>query len=273
MTCIKPDSIWRHIRIEARKLAECEPMLISFYHAMILRHNHLENALSYILTNKISNASIPEVSIQEIIQNAYAEDPTMITSAAYDIYAVRNRDPTVDKYSTPILYLKGFHALQIYRVTHWLWRKNRKSLAIYLQNASSVTFSVDIHPAAKIGRGIMLDHATGTVIGETAVIEDNVSILQSVTLGGTGKTSGNRHPKIREGVMIGAGAKILGNIEVGSGAKIGAGSVVLQPVPPHTTVAGVPASIVKKSNKNMPLMEIDQRFSGKISGFEYGDGI
>ncbi|VFP78421.1 Serine acetyltransferase [Candidatus Erwinia haradaeae] len=273
MTCIKPENIWRHIRIEAHQLSECEPMLVSFYHAMLLKHDHLENALTYILTNKISNTSISEVSMQEIIKNAYEEDPTMITSAAYDIYAVRNRDPTVDKYSTPILYLKGFHALQIYRITHWLWRKNRKALAIYLQNAISVIFSVDIHPAAQIGRGVMLDHATGTVIGETAVIEDNVSILQSVTLGGTGKTSGNRHPKIREGVMIGAGAKILGNIEVGSGAKIGAGSVVLQPVPPHTTVAGVPANIVKKPNNNMPLMEMDQRFSGKRSGFEYGDEI
>ncbi|MCY7430088.1 serine O-acetyltransferase, partial [Listeria monocytogenes ATCC 19115] len=145
--------------------------------------------------------------------------------------------------STPLLYLKGFHALQAYRIGHWLWNQGRRALAIFLQNQVSVTFQVDIHPAAKIGRGIMLDHATGIVVGETAVIENDVSILQSVTLGGTGKSGGDRHPKIREGVMIGAGAKILGNIEVGRGAKIGAGSVVLQPVPPHTTAAGVPARI------------------------------
>ncbi|VFP87200.1 serine O-acetyltransferase [Candidatus Erwinia haradaeae] len=273
MTCIKPENIWRYIRIEAHKLSECEPMLISFYHAMLLKHNHLEHALSYILSKKILHSSISEMSIQEVIENAYNEDPSIIIAAAHDIHAVRHRDPTVDKYSTPILYLKGFHALQIYRITHWLWMQGRRALAIYLHNAMSVSFSVDIHPAAQIGKGVMLDHATGTVIGETAVIADNVSILQSVTLGGTGKINGDRHPKIREGVMIGAGAKILGNIEVGCGAKIGAGSVVLQPVPPHTTVAGVPASIVRKSNNDIPLMERNQHFNGVTPGFESGDGI
>ncbi|HBX3644233.1 TPA: serine O-acetyltransferase, partial [Klebsiella pneumoniae subsp. pneumoniae] len=167
----------------------------------------------------------------------------------------------------------GFHALQAYRIGHWLWTQGRRALAIFLQNQVSVSFQVDIHPAAKIGRGIMLDHATGIVVGETAVIEDDVSILQSVTLGGTGKTSGDRHPKIREGVMIGAGAKILGNIEVGRGAKIGAGSVVLQPVPPHTTAAGVPARIVGKPESDKPAMDMDQHFNGIHHTFEYGDGI
>lgn len=190
-----------------------------------------------------------------------------------DLSAVRLRDPAVDKYSTPLLYLKGFHALQAYRIGHWLWGEGRKALAVYLQNQISVSFGVDIHPAAQIGCGIMLDHATGIVIGETAIVENDVSILQSVTLGGTGKTCGDRHPKVREGVMIGAGAKILGNIEIGRGAKIGAGSVVLHPVPPHTTVAGVPARIVGKPTSDKPSLEMDQNFNGNVDGFESGDGI
>lgn len=235
MPCEELDIVWNNIKAEARALADCEPMLASFYHATLLKHENLGSALSYMLANKLASPIMPAIAIREVVEEAYAADPEMIASAACDIQAVRTRDPAVDKYSTPLLYLKGFHALQAYRIGHWLWTQGRRALAIFLQNQVSVSFQVDIHPAAKIGRGIMLDHATGIVVGETAVIEDDVSILQSVTLGGTGKTSGDRHPKIREGVMIGAGAKILGNIEVGRGAKIGAGSVVLQPVPPHTT--------------------------------------
>lgn len=177
---------------------------------------------------------------------------------AADICAVKERDPAVDYYSIPLLYLKGFHALEAYRVGHWLWNQGRRALATYLQNQISVVFGVDIHPAAKIGRGIMLDHATGIVVGQTAVIENDVSILQNVTLGGTGKEHGDRHPKIREGVMIGAGAKVLGNIEVGAGAKIGAGSVVLNPVPAHTTVVGVPAKEVGHPQCDKPSLNMDQ---------------
>ncbi len=187
--------------------------------------------------------------------------PHLVISAARDILAVRLRDPAVDQYSTALLYLKGFHALQIYRVAHWLWLQDRKALAIYLQNQVSLIFNVDIHPAATVGCGIMLDHATGIVIGETAVVENDVSIMQSVTLGGTGKMGGDRHPKIREGVMIGAGAKILGNIEVGVGAKIGAGSIVLQSVPAHTTAAGVPARVVGKPASEKPSFDMDQYFN------------
>lgn len=273
MSCAEPELIWDNIKTEARALADCEPMLASFYHATLLKHDNLGSALSYMLANKLANPIMPAIAIREVIQDAYSQDPSMIVSAACDIQAVRQRDPAVDKYSTPLLYLKGFHALQAHRIGHWLWHQGRRALAVYLQNEVSVSFAVDIHPAAKIGRGIMLDHATGIVVGETAVIEDDVSILQSVTLGGTGKTSGDRHPKIRQGVMIGAGAKILGNIEVGQGAKIGAGSVVLQPVPPHTTAAGVPARIVGKPNSDMPSMDMDQHFNGMVPGFEFGDGI
>jgi serine O-acetyltransferase len=193
-----------------------------------------------------------------VIDEAFLSDPNIIESAMMDILAVQERDPAVEDYSIPLLYLKGFHALQIHRVAHWLWKQKRIPLALYLQNRSSVIFGVDVHPAATIGKGIMFDHATGVVVGETAVIEDNVSILQGVTLGGTGKQSGDRHPKIRQGVMIGAGAKVLGNIEIGVGAKVGAGSVVLESVPAHTTVAGVPAKIVGKPSCDMPSFSMEQ---------------
>lgn len=265
--------IWHNIKMEARGLAECEPMLASFFHATLLKHENLSGALSYILANKLVDPIMPAIAIREVAEEAYRADPCMVDYAARDILAVRQRDPAVDKYSTPLLYLKGFHALQAYRIGHWLWRQERRALAIYLQNQISVAFGVDIHPAARIGCGIMLDHATGIVIGETAVVENDVSILQSVTLGGTGKECGDRHPKIREGVMIGAGAKILGNIEVGRGAKIGAGSVVLHAVPEHTTVAGVPARIVGRPESDKPSMDMDQRFNGNSHGFEDGSGI
>ncbi|MCR3755905.1 MAG: serine acetyltransferase [Sodalis sp. Psp] len=263
--------VWSNIKAEACLLADCEPMLASFFHATLLKHESLGSALSYMLANKLDNPIMPAIAIREAVEEAYSADASMIFSAAHDIHAVRLRDPAIDRYSTPLLYLKGFHALQAYRIGHWLWYQNRPELAVYFQNQISVSFGVDIHPAAHIGCGIMLDHATGIVIGETAVVEDDVSILQSVTLGGTGKTSGNRHPKIREGVMIGAGATILGNIEVGRGAKIGAGSVVLCSVPPHTTVAGVPARVVGRPTSDRPAEEMDQLF-GSL-GFEFGDGI
>ncbi len=199
MPCEELDLVWKNIKAEARALADCEPMLASFYHATLLKHENLGSALSYMLANKLASPIMPAIAIREVVEEAYAADPEMIASAACDIQAVRTRDPAVDKYSTPLLYLKGFHALQAHRIGHWLWTQGRQALAIFLQNQVSVSFQVDIHPAATIGRGIMLDHATGIVVGETAVIEDDVSILQSVTLGGTGKTSGDRHPKIREG--------------------------------------------------------------------------
>ncbi|WP_275076001.1 serine O-acetyltransferase [Providencia rettgeri] len=267
------DRIWGFIKEEAKSLADCEPLLASFFNATLLKHDNLGSALSYMLANKLSSPIMPALEVREIVEEAYRNDEQMIFSAAMDLSAVRLRDPAVDKYSTPLLYLKGFHALQAYRIGNWLWKEGRQALAVYLQNQISVSFGVDIHPAARIGCGIMLDHATGIVIGETAIVENDVSILQSVTLGGTGKTCGDRHPKVREGVMIGAGAKILGNIEIGRGAKIGAGSVVLHPVPPHTTVAGVPARIVGKPTSDKPSLEMDQNFNGSTWGFENGDGI
>ncbi|WP_428772709.1 serine O-acetyltransferase [Vibrio sp.] len=265
--------VWQTIVREARELSEQEPMLASFYHATIIKHDSLAAALSYILANKLDTASMPAMAVREVVEEAFKADPEITAAAACDICATVHRDPAVALYSMPLLYLKGYHALQGYRVANWLWNQGRKALATYLQNQISVACQVDIHPAARIGRGIMLDHATGIVIGETAVVDDDVSILQDVTLGGTGKESGDRHPKIREGVMIGAGAKILGNIEVGEGAKIGSCSVVLQPVPAHTTVAGVPAKVVGRPKSDKPSLDMDQQFNGKSKGFVGGDGI
>ncbi len=273
MTCCENQSIWQIIVEEARGLVEQEPMLASFYHATIIKHESLGAALSYILANKLMTASMPAMAVREVVEEAFSADPSLIDAAACDICATVTRDPAVAHYSIPLLYLKGYHALQGYRVANWLWNQGRKPLATYLQNQISVACQVDIHPAAKVGCGIMLDHATGIVIGETAIVENDVSILQDVTLGGTGKESGDRHPKIREGVMIGAGAKVLGNIEVGKGAKIGSCSVVLQAVPPHTTVAGVPAKIVGRPQSDKPSLDMDQQFNVRSQTFIAGDGI
>ncbi|MCC4264277.1 serine O-acetyltransferase [Oceanimonas baumannii] len=249
---------WLRIREEAQRMIAEEPMLGSFFHSTILNHDTLKCALSFILANKLDSNVMPAICLREIIEGALDQEPAILDKVATDICAVQERDPAVDLFSTPLLYLKGFHALQGYRIAHWLWHHGRRALATYLQNQISVVFGVDVHPAACIGKGIMFDHATGIVVGETAVIEDDVSILQNVTLGGTGKEGGDRHPKIREGVMIGAGAKILGNIEVGKGAKIGAGSVVLDPVPAHTTVAGVPARVVGRPGSDKPSLDMSQ---------------
>ncbi|RIY35601.1 serine O-acetyltransferase [Psittacicella gerlachiana] len=255
------DKVWQQVREQARHLVEHEPMLASFYHATILKHESLAHALSYILAKKLAlNSILDAIALREIIQEAFEAQPEIIQQVAQDMLAVVERDPAVDKLTTPLLYLKGFHALQAYRITHYLWQGERKDLAIFLQNEISLSLGVDIHPAAKIGAGIMLDHATGIVIGETTCIDDNVSILQGVTLGGTGKESGDRHPKIGKGVMIGAGAKILGNIHIGENAKIGANSVVLKSVPAGCTAAGVPAKVISQSTSSCPAREMDQNF-------------
>ena len=269
----KPCNVWQTIVKEAREQSEQEPMLASFYHATIIKHDSLAAALSYILANKLKTASMPAMAVREVVEEAFEKDPSITESAACDICATVSRDPAVGLYSTPLLYLKGYHALQGHRVANFLWKQGRYALATYLQNQISVACQVDAHPAAQIGKGIMLDHATGIVIGETAVIENDVSILQNVTLGGTGKECGDRHPKIREGVMIGAGSKILGNIEVGTGAKIGSGSVVLAPVPEHTTVAGVPAKIIGRPATDKPSEDMDQAFNGKSNEYSDGGGI
>ena len=253
------DPLWHAIRAEAAQDALHEPILASFLHMTVLRHRSLDDVLSYHLSSKLASPTMDSRTLMELISEALAADPAIGHATRADIRAAYERDPACRSHATPLLYFKGFHALQCYRITHWLWNQGRHALALFLQNRISETFTVDIHPAARIGRGILLDHGHGFVVGETAVIEDNVSILHNVTLGGTGKAEGDRHPKIRYGVLIGAGAKILGNIEVGRGAKIGAGSVVLEHVPAHTTVAGVPARIVGMADTETPSLDMDHR--------------
>ncbi|MEE8060036.1 MAG: serine O-acetyltransferase [Pseudomonadales bacterium] len=255
------DPIWQSIREETKLAVSKEPVLASFLHSTILNHDSLECALSFHLAHKLDSPTASALLVREVIEQALSSDPSIGKAIRCDLHAVRERDSASCSYSTPFLYFKGFHALQAYRVAHWLWQNDRQALALFFQNCISAEFSVDIHPAAKIGHGILMDHATGVVIGETAVVGNNVSIMQSVTLGGTGKEEGDRHPKVGEGVLISAGAKILGNIKIGCGAKIGAGSVVLQEVPAHTTVAGVPAKIVGHPSSDQPALDMNHGIS------------
>lgn len=233
---------------------ESEPMLASYLHATVLNHENFADAVSFHLAGKLKSQTLSGMQFREIMQTAMRSDPGIADAVQADILAVRERDPAVACCLVPLLYLKGVHALSSYRIAHWLWNNERTLLAVHLQNRISEAFGVDIHPAARIGKGILMDHATSVVIGETAVVGDNVSMLHEVTLGGTGKASGDRHPKVRRNVLIGAGAKILGNVEVGEGAKIGAGSVVLDDVPPHSTVAGVPAIAVGRPATDQPAL-------------------
>ena len=252
-------NLWETARAEAEVKVSEEPILGSYFHATILHHTSFGAALSFRLASRLDNPMLPTMLIRDVIEEALGDDPTILEAAEADVLASFTRDPACDDLSTPFLFHKGFHALQAYRIAHWLWRHDRKTLAQFFQSQISVGLGVDIHPAARIGRGLMLDHATGIVVGETAVVGDDVSILHSVTLGGTGKETGDRHPKIRHGVLLAAGCKIIGNIEVGEGAKVGAGSVVLHDVPPHVTVAGVPAVIVGRPREESPALDMDQR--------------
>ncbi|MFT4613370.1 MAG: serine O-acetyltransferase [Bacteroidia bacterium] len=256
----KADPVWDRIRRETQLHATKEPILASFLHATILNHSRLELALSFHLASQLDSPTASSLLLREVMLEALEGDCGIHDAVRSDLEAIEDRDSACNELCIPFLYFKGFHALQTYRIANCLWQSGRQPLALFFQNRMSVEFGVDIHPAAKLGQGIMLDHATGVVIGETAVVGNNVSILQSVTLGGTGKDEGDRHPKIGDGVLISAGAKILGNITVGEGAKIGAGSVVLEDVPPHTTAAGVPAKIVGRPSSESPALEMDHGF-------------
>jgi serine O-acetyltransferase len=251
------DPIWSALRGQAEQLAESEPELASFAHATILKHDLLEEALSYLLAKKIGGEDLSPMQLREMFQDAFATEPTMGEAVRADLSAVFERDPACHSYVQAFLFFKGFHALQSYRVAHFLWTHGRKPVALFIQNRMSDLFAVDIHPAARLGRGIMIDHATGVVIGETAVVGDDVSMLHGVTLGGTGKENEDRHPKIGRGVLLSVGAKVLGNIEIGEYSRVGAGSVVLKPVPPHTTVAGVPARVIGKAGSARPSQDMD----------------
>jgi serine O-acetyltransferase len=252
------DPVWSRIKGEAEAAVRAEPLLGGLIHSSILHHGSVENALAFRISLKLSSGEMSEQLLREIADHAYESDPALGQSARADIVAVFDRDPACHRFLQPILFFKGYQAIQAYRVGHWLWTEGRHDLAYFFQMRISEVFGVDIHPAARIGKGIMIDHAHSIVIGETAVVGDNVSMLHSVTLGGTGKEEEDRHPKIGDGVLIGAGAKVLGNIHVGHCSRVAAGSVVLEDVPPCTTVAGVPARIVGEAGCAQPSIMMDQ---------------
>ncbi len=256
------DPVWNRIRQEAETAVADEPLLGGVIHSSILHHANLERALAYRVSLKLASREMSEQLLREIADEAYAADPELGAAARADIVAVYERDPACHRFLQPLLYFKGFQAMQAYRVAHWLWREGRTDFAYFMQMRASEVFGVDIHPGARIGKGIMIDHAHSIVIGETARVGDNVSMLHSVTLGGTGKEEQQRHPTIGDGVLIGAGAKVLGNITVGHCSRVAAGSVVLQDVPPMKTVAGVPARIVGEAGCSQPSITMDQLLGG-----------
>lgn len=258
------DPVWSRIRAEAQEAVQREPLLGGMIHSSILHHTSIEQALAYRFSLKLASPEMSEQILREIADNAYADDSTLGAAARADLVATFERDPACNRFMKPLMFFKGYQAVQAYRIAHWLHRRGRTDFAYFVQMRVSECFGVDIHPGARIGKGIMIDHAHSIVIGETAVVGDNVSMLHSVTLGGTGKEDGDRHPKIGAGVLIGAGAKVLGNITVGSCSRIAAGSVVLEDVPPKSTVAGVPARIVGEAGCAQPSIMMDQLLRGEM---------
>lgn len=252
------DPVWQRVSDEALEAIRMEPLLGGLIHSSLLHHASMERALAYRFSLKLASGEMSEQILREIADEAFVADPQIGQAARADLMAVFERDPACHRYLQPILFFKGYQAIQAYRIGHWLWTAGRMDLAYFVQMRVSEVFGVDIHPAARLGRGIMIDHAHSIVIGETAVVGDNVSMLHSVTLGGTGKEDGDRHPKIGNGVMIGAGAKVLGNIHIGHCSRIAAGSVVLHDVPPCKTVAGVPARVVGEAGCSQPSVMMDQ---------------
>lgn len=257
------DPVWSQVRHEAEAVARNESALTNFVLTSVINQPSLEAAVIHRVASRLAHPALSADLISQTYMEAVQDDPGIGAAFRADIIAVIDRDPACTRLIEPLLYFKGFHAIQTHRLAHWLWHRGRRDLALYLQSVSSETFQTDINPQARIGQGIFLDHATGLVVGATATIDDDVSILQDVTLGGTGKEGGDRHPKIRCGVLIGAGAKILGNIEVGHCARVAAGSVVLEPVPHNTTVAGVPARVVGTAGCAEPARSMDQILAEK----------
>lgn len=258
------DPVMNRLRAEAEDAALKEPELAGFLIANVLNQESFEAAVAHRVSSRLDHSDMPSGLIRQTFHEAISHDGAIGEGFRADLLAVADRDPACDRLIEPLLYFKGFHALQAHRLAHWLLERGRRDFALYLQSRISAVFGVDINPAARVGKGVFFDHATGIVVGETAVIEDDVSILQGVTLGGTGKEHGDRHPKIRRGVLLGAGAKILGNFEVGRCARVAAGSVVLAPVPPNVTVAGVPARIVGHSGCAEPGRSMDQLLVEKL---------
>lgn len=259
--------LWADLRAAAEDAARAEPRLASLMDAAILSHDDLASALSFQIARKLGDAELGAMSVREVCVQAFRARPAIVAAAQADLNAVLERDPAIKTLLQPFLYFKGFQALQAHRVSNWLWSEGRETLAFHFQSRMSELFQVDIHPAATIGAGIFFDHGTGIVIGETAVIGDEVSMLHAVTLGGTGAERGDRHPKIGKGVLLGAGAKVLGNIAIGDYAKVASGSVVLKPVPAGCTVAGVPARLVNCPTDATPARTMDHTLADIVYDF------
>jgi serine O-acetyltransferase len=264
------DPIWTRLRNEAEAVVAKEPALAGFVYAHVLNHHRLEEAVAHRIADRLDSPAFGGELINRAFAEMLADEHTYPVALRADLVAVYDRDPACTRFIEPVLYFKGFHAIQTHRLAHWLYGNGRRDFAMFLQSQSSEVFQVDINPAVKMGRGIFIDHGTGIVVGETAVIEDDVSILQNVTLGGTGKETGDRHPKIRRGVLIGAGAEILGNIEIGRCSRVAAGSVVLKPVPPNATVAGVPAKVVGQAGCAEPARSMDQVLAESDADLGFG---
>ena len=259
-SCLLADGIWEKLREEAKADLEREPSLASYLYSTILAHKSIEDVLAFVLANKLRNNVLLDSQLLELFSSQYKKHPDLSRMCLADMQAVFERDPACDRYLAIVLFFKGFQAIQAQRVAHSLWLEDRKALSFLLQNRISEVFHVDIHPGAVLGQGMMMDHATGVVIGETAVVGENVSILHGVTLGGTGTSKGDRHPKIGDGVVIGANVTILGNIKVGADTKIGAGSVVLDEIPPGSTAVGIPAKVINRAGAapQQPSLSMDQ---------------
>ncbi|EDQ32993.1 serine O-acetyltransferase [Hoeflea phototrophica DFL-43] len=256
------DPIWDSIRMEAERSINHDPLLAAFLYSTVLNQPSLEEAVIHRVCERLDHPDLQANLLRQTFLEMVSDWPEWGRVLRVDIQAVYDRDAACDRFIQPVLYFKGFHAIQTHRLAHWLWNRGRIDLALYLQSRSSEIFQTDIHPAAKVGKGLFLDHATGLVVGMTATVGENVSIMQGVTLGGTGKESGDRHPKIGDGVLIGAGAKVLGNIEIGHCSRVASGSVVLKAVPPNSTVAGVPARVVGTAGCEEPSRAMDQMLNG-----------
>ena len=254
---VNAERIWQTMQTEARKAGAEQPLMADFLHHNILQHDDFCSAISCYLSTVLALETVSAITLQELFYKAMVADSGIVECMLQDLLAHYIRDAACEQYITPFLYFKGYHAIQAYRIAHYLWQQKHHLLALYIQSRSAALFDVDIHPAAKIAGGLMVDHATGVVIGETAIIEKNVSMLHAVTLGGSGTVGGRRHPIIAEGVLLSVGAKVLGNIEIGAGVKVGAGSVVVSSVPAHATVVGVPATVIGQTNSEMPALDMD----------------
>lgn len=270
------DPIWRTVRDEALSALDRDPATAPMFETLVLGHSRLEEALIAVLSLRLADPLWTAQSLTALFTETLDASPDLLRHLTADLQAVYDRDPACHRHVEPLIYFKGFQALQAQRFAHALWQTGRQDLALVVQSRMSAVFQVDIHPATRIGGGIFFDHATGIVIGETAVIDDNVSIMQNVTLGGTGKDSGDRHPKVHCGVLVGSGAKVLGNIVLGKGSRVAASSVVLDSVPPLATVAGIPAKIVGMAQELgpdcMPSLNMDQSMPHKRH-VDSGSGI